>query len=220
MASLAPAATVIVLDFVVPGLGITLSEIRMKTDDSVLEVKRNLSMRTGIEPSSMKLTTAENGTVLEDGRELAELGLENGAIINVEDLNSEGLGNVLFQQQEQPVAAPNVSSDAGFAAFRQAKKKTAAPANDDTDRDAAAKFQVGDRVTTQSGASATVRFIGPVEPLPKGFWVGMELDEPTGKNDGGVKGCRLFGPVEPNKGAVARPSSLKKLVPEGDQDEL
>lgn len=38
-----------------------------------------------------------------------------------------------------------------------------------------------------------VRFVGEIEEIPGvGVWVGAELDEPTGKNDGSVKGARYF----------------------------
>ena len=57
------------------------------------------------------------------------------------------------------------------------------------------------------GQGVTIRYIGRVAPLPKGFWVGLELDQATGKNDGEVKGVRLF-ECESNRGAVCRPSSL------------
>ena len=35
-------------------------------------------------------------------------------------------------------------------------------------------------------------FVGKVEGLPKGWWVGVKFDEPVGKNDGTVKGKRFF----------------------------
>ena len=37
---------------------------------------------------------------------------------------------------------------------------------------------------------------------------GIELDDATGKNDGEVKGVRLFS-CEPNRGAVMRPSAVE-----------
>ena len=38
-----------------------------------------------------------------------------------------------------------------------------------------------------------VRFVGEVVEIPGvGAWVGVELDEPTGKNDGSVKGTKYF----------------------------
>lgn len=38
----------------------------------------------------------------------------------------------------------------------------------------------------------TRRFVGRVEGLAPGYWVGVALDEPAGKNDGSVKGKRVF----------------------------
>lgn len=38
-----------------------------------------------------------------------------------------------------------------------------------------------------------VRFVGGVDEIPGvGAWIGIELDEPTGKNDGSVKDRRIF----------------------------
>lgn len=54
------------------------------------------------------------------------------------------------------------------------------------------KLKVGDRITVSSlsGLKAgTLRFIGETE-FAKGEWAGIELDEPTGKNDGSVAGKR------------------------------
>lgn len=49
-------------------------------------------------------------------------------------------------------------------------------------------MQLGDRVTLDGGQRAgTLRWLGPVE-FQEGTWAGIELDAPTGKNDGTVKG--------------------------------
>lgn len=34
------------------------------------------------------------------------------------------------------------------------------------------------------GRRGTVKFIGQAESLPPGYWIGVEFDEPVGRNDG------------------------------------
>jgi tubulin-folding cofactor B len=55
----------------------------------------------------------------------------------------------------------------------------------------------------------TVKFVGPVPEIPGvGAWVGIALDEPTGKNDGTVKGTRYF-ECGANCGVVVRPARVE-----------
>lgn len=48
----------------------------------------------------------------------------------------------------------------------------------------------GKRCLVHSTAG-TIRFVGSTQ-FAAGIWVGVELDEPTGKNDGSVMGERYF----------------------------
>lgn len=48
------------------------------------------------------------------------------------------------------------------------------------------------------------RYIGTCEGLPLGYWVGVQYDEPVGKNDGSVKGKRYF-ECNPGYGGLVRP---------------
>jgi dynactin complex subunit len=50
------------------------------------------------------------------------------------------------------------------------------------------KFAVGDRVQLipfkHKGKQGSVKFIGEIEGKAQGNWVGIELDEPKGENNG------------------------------------
>ncbi|KAF8928148.1 CAP-Gly domain-containing linker protein 4, partial [Dissophora ornata] len=53
-------------------------------------------------------------------------------------------------------------------------------------------YEIGDRVIVESMAlSGYLRFLGPAE-FKSGTWAGIELDTPTGKNDGSVGGVVYF----------------------------
>lgn len=51
------------------------------------------------------------------------------------------------------------------------------------------------------------RYVGKIEGLAAGYWVGVQYDEPLGKNDGSVKGARLF-QCPPGFGAFVRPDKI------------
>ena len=55
----------------------------------------------------------------------------------------------------------------------------------------------------------TVQFVGLVPEIPgSGPWVGISLDEPTGKNDGAIKGTRYF-ECPPKQGVFVRPDHVE-----------
>jgi len=54
--------------------------------------------------------------------------------------------------------------------------------------------KIGDRcevILSDVKREGTVMYIGEIEGMV-GNWVGVQLDEPVGKNDGSVKGKRYF----------------------------
>ncbi|KAK8247002.1 CAP Gly-rich domain-containing protein [Phyllosticta capitalensis] len=61
------------------------------------------------------------------------------------------------------------------------------------------------------GRRGTVRFVGaiPSLPAPLGPWVGIELDEPTGRNDGSVKDGTRYFECKPNCGVFVRPERVE-----------
>lgn len=79
---------------------------------------------------------------------------------------------------------------------------------------------------TTDSRRGSVAFVGPVPGIPgtAGPWIGVVLDEPTGKNDGSVKGTRYFSCAQ-NCGVFVRPERVEvgdfpPLNLEEDMEEL
>jgi hypothetical protein len=56
----------------------------------------------------------------------------------------------------------------------------------------------------------TVRYVGEVKPH-RGTWVGIELDEPKGRNNGAANGHQYF-TTKMNFGVFTRPANIKVLL--------
>ncbi len=67
----------------------------------------------------------------------------------------------------------------------------------------------GRKVQLSDGREAVVRFAGQTSFAP-GLWIGIELDDASGKNDGSVQGTRYFD-CQIGHGMFVRPTSLKVL---------
>ncbi|XP_015270376.1 PREDICTED: CAP-Gly domain-containing linker protein 4 isoform X4 [Gekko japonicus] len=78
------------------------------------------------------------------------------------------------------------------------------------------EIQIGDRVLVVGQRTGIVRFYGTTKFAP-GFWCGIELDKPRGKNDGSVAGVQYFSCL-PRYGVFAPPSRVQKLT--GSLDSL
>ena len=65
---------------------------------------------------------------------------------------------------------------------------------------------VGGRVSTANGAGV-VRFVGPTA-FAAGKWIGVELDGPTGKNNGSVQGKAYFS-CRDGYGVFVRPAGIR-----------
>uniref|UniRef100_A0A8C9TMA8 Kinesin family member 13B n=1 Tax=Scleropages formosus TaxID=113540 RepID=A0A8C9TMA8_SCLFO len=66
----------------------------------------------------------------------------------------------------------------------------------------------GEYVTVGVNKCGTVRYVGPAD-FAKGVWVGVELDTPSGKNDGSVGGRQYFR-CNPGYGVLVRPDRVSR----------
>lgn len=68
----------------------------------------------------------------------------------------------------------------------------------------------GQVISLLDGRQATVRFVGSTH-FASGDWIGVELDDATGKNDGSVQGERYFD-CEHGFGMFIRPSAVASIL--------
>jgi dynactin 1 len=72
-----------------------------------------------------------------------------------------------------------------------------------------AGLEVGQTVQLVDGRIAVVRFIGQPH-FAQGEWVGVELEDGSGKNDGSVQGERYFD-CDMGRGMFLRPSAVEVI---------
>lgn len=68
----------------------------------------------------------------------------------------------------------------------------------------------GTVIALPDGRRAVIQFAGITSFAP-GDWLGIRLDEPTGKNDGSVQGERYF-ECEPGYGMFIRPTAVAAIL--------
>lgn len=71
-------------------------------------------------------------------------------------------------------------------------------------------YKLGQTVQSQDGRVGVIRFMGKAQ-FAAGEWLGLELADSTGKNDGSVKGERYF-ECEPCHGIFIRKEAVVKIV--------
>lgn len=95
------------------------------------------------------------------------------------------------------------------------------------DAEKVATFTVGDRcrvINIEGERRGTVKFLGVITMLdPEAPWVGIEFDEPVGKNDGSINGQRFF-EARAKHGSFVKPKQVEvgdfpELDPFADSDE-
>eukprot|EP00735_Rhodelphis_limneticus_P008307 TRINITY_DN2120_c0_g1::TRINITY_DN2120_c0_g1_i1::g.12914::m.12914 TRINITY_DN2120_c0_g1::TRINITY_DN2120_c0_g1_i1::g.12914 ORF type:complete len:303 (+),score=39.36,sp/Q67Z52/TBCB_ARATH/45.53/3e-74,Ubiquitin_2/PF14560.1/3.1e-30,CAP_GLY/PF01302.20/6.9e-23,ubiquitin/PF00240.18/0.0058 TRINITY_DN2120_c0_g1_i1:87-911(+) len=75
--------------------------------------------------------------------------------------------------------------------------------------DLAKDMKVEDRCEVYPGSRrGSIRYVGKAENLGPGYWIGVEYDEPFGKNNGTVKGVKYF-ECEDKFGGMVRPEHVK-----------
>lgn len=193
------------------------SERRFQKDLKIAELKDKLVLLTGADVSSMKLElyNKENKLVCpldNDGALLGSYPIEDGMRIHVNDPNAKlGEFEDVSKVEKFEISADEYAKRAdSVRAFKERNKlgrfKELTPEEqqqqeeekkmkEQQEKEKAESMKVGDRcevhVPGQPTRRGCVQYIGTTDFKP-GYWIGIQYDEPVGKNNGSVKGRQYF----------------------------
>ncbi|KAL1733637.1 CAP Gly-rich domain-containing protein [Schizophyllum commune] len=205
----------------------TRSERRFDPHTTIEQLKGKLELITGIPVQNQALfllNTVDDeqpiADLSDDSRPLGYYGVKDYQAIKVTDLNPAtsftgqltDTSNVdKFELTEEEYAKRNDT----VMAYKQRMKmgrfaeKAESPAAEKKE----VNIPVGSRCEIETNEPGlhkrgTVRFVGETKFGSGGVWVGVEYDEPMGKNDGSVQGERYF-TCAPKYGVFVRPEKVK-----------
>ncbi|KAI9845663.1 MAG: hypothetical protein M1837_004637 [Sclerophora amabilis] len=241
MAALSSLATLVDIPLLITSANAS-SERRITPSWSIAQFKTKLEPVTGIPPSSQRLVlkapggTAE-GSVIEaedeEQRTLDHWGLGRGCEIIVQDLRPPSLRpnytdassvekyvlpDSQYENLPDSVLAWKRTQKLGrFDPEAPARHADAVEAHESEARRRGIEVGKRVRVGGEDTRRGAIRYVGPVPELPGpgGWWVGVELDEPVGKNDGAVNGVQYFqitssgAPEGTKRGVFVRPERLE-----------
>lgn len=206
----------------------THSERRIDPHITVEQLKIKLEPITGIPAANQRLTLFNSeadstpvAQLSDDSKQLGFYWLRDWQVIKVEDTNPSSsltgqLSDVSQVEKFEMSEAEYAKRSDTVLAYKQLHKvgRFAPPPPTPSDPQSTVDIPLNSRCEVESHEEGlhkrgAVRFVGPTKfGDGKGVWVGVEYDEPMGKNDGSVQGERYF-TCRPNYGAFVRPEKVK-----------
>ncbi|KAI0091545.1 CAP Gly-rich domain-containing protein [Irpex rosettiformis] len=206
----------------------TRSERRFDLHTTIEQIKHKLEFITGIPVKNQQIAlyNAENDTkpvtsLSDDSRPLGFYGVRDYQFLKVVDTDPSAsfTGQLTDTSQVEKFEL----TDEAYAqrqdtvlAYKQRHKigrfaDASAPAS--SGHTPHVNIPIGSRCEVETAEPGfhkrgTVRFVGPTKfGNGEGVWVGIEYDEPIGKNDGSVQGEKYF-TCKPNFGVFVRPDRV------------
>lgn len=219
----------------------TSSERRVNGTWTLAELKDRLEKITGVPPQVQKLvvypTSGNTENPIEvgeqdDNKTLDSFGITAYGRIHVEDTRppeSRGVIDLNDLSQVEKYVMPEDEYEQRQDSVLQWKKTNRLgrfdPANKENELVAEDEIEgrsvvinrgieVNKRCQVNGIRIGTVKFVGKVPEINSKYWVGVEFDEPVGKNSGDIKGTKYFD-CRDNHGSFVKP----ELVEIGDFEE-
>ncbi|KAF9224173.1 hypothetical protein BS17DRAFT_802105 [Gyrodon lividus] len=203
----------------------TRSERRFDLHLTIAQLKAKLELITGIPVQNQRISIQTDdglslASLADDAKQLGFYGLTSLQTLKVEDTNPASsftgqlsdvsqvekfeLSDEAYAQRTDSVLAYKQRLGVGRFAPPSDTPPVPAPTVD---------IPLGARCQVESAEEGlhkrgTVRFVGQTAFAKVGVWVGVEYDEPIGRNDGSVQGERYF-TCPPNYGLFVRPDRVK-----------
>ncbi|KAG1799591.1 CAP Gly-rich domain-containing protein [Suillus variegatus] len=193
----------------------TRSERRFDLHVTIQQLKAKLELITGIPVQNQKILSFAQ--LDDDAKPLGYYGVRDFQTIKIIDTNPSTSFTGQLSDVSQ-VEKFELSDDAyaqrtdSVLAYKQRHKvgRFAPPSTEPTP-EPTVNIPIGSRCEVEStepglNKRGAVRFFGQTE-FAAGLWVGVEYDEPMGKNDGSLKGVQYF-TCRPNYGVFVRPAKV------------
>ncbi|KAI8638272.1 CAP Gly-rich domain-containing protein [Parasitella parasitica] len=203
------------------------SERRFDKSLTISQLKHKLEPITGIPCSTQKIDLYQGkhlqGTFEDENKMLGAYPVEDYMRLHVTDTNPHRVKNQYtdvslvekfeitedqYKKRTDTVRAFKERNKLGrFSAEAAAKEEAIEAAHEN----AANQIKIGDRCEVLGDDNiaqrrGTVKFVGETEFQP-GWWVGIQYDEPVGKNNGSVQGKEYF-KCPPKYGGFVRPTKV------------
>ncbi|OJA11522.1 hypothetical protein AZE42_09434 [Rhizopogon vesiculosus] len=203
----------------------TRSERRLDLHTTIEQLKAKLELITGIPVQNQKLSlhNSEDDPQIvaqldDDTKQLGYYSVRDFQTLKVIDTNPSTSFTGQLSDVSQ-VEKFEISDDVyaqrtdSVLAYKQRHKvgRFAPPSAEPTPAEPTVNIPIGSRCEVESTEPGlhkrgTVRFVGQTS-FSTGLWVGVEFDEPMGKNDGSVQGVQYF-TCRPNYGVFTRPAKI------------
>jgi len=198
-----------------------IADIRIDLHTTIENVKHKLYTHIGTKPHYQRLSLYDGDRYLypldDNSKMLGYYSVENGMRIHIHDSDPHSMskdGGLEDVSKIQKYRMSEEDYDKRKGTLREWIKNEKAkdpnwkmkPMNQkgdeatptvqeeyDTSIESVSHIKMGERCECQPGARrGIVSFVGEVEGLKEGYWVGVTFDEPLGKSNGTIKGKEYF----------------------------
>lgn len=193
-------------------------ELRFELKTKISEVKSRLYKHGGTAPQHQRLVLIRGNNVRttmdDDDKYLGYYSPASGDEILIVDLDANSLAKSGWLEDTSLVEKYVMSEEdyeAREGTVRKFKQKQLDEKfSKEETQEVGEEVRVGKRCEVHPGGRrGEIKFVGKDEEelLGAGWWIGVALDEPLGKNDGAVKGKRFF-KCAANCGVMVRPDRV------------